>query len=86
MKRLLIVGFGDIARRMLPLLRRRYRIYALSRRPHELAPLRAAGVTPIRGDLDNPDSLDALAGLAQDVVHLAPPPDRGTRDSRSTVG
>jgi nucleoside-diphosphate-sugar epimerase len=83
MKRLLIVGFGDIARRMVPLLRGRYRIYALTRRPQDLAPLRAAGVTPIRGDLDAPDLLDALAGLAQDVVHLAPPPDRGTRDSRT---
>jgi nucleoside-diphosphate-sugar epimerase len=83
MKRLLIVGFGDIARRMLPLLRGRYRIYALARRQEALAPLRAAGVTAIRGDLDAPDSLNALAGLAHDVVHLAPPPDRGTRDSRT---
>ena len=83
MKRVLIVGFGDIARRMVPLLRGRCRIYALSRRPEELAPLRAAGVTPIRGDLDAPDSLDALAGLAHDVVHLAPPPDRGARDTRT---
>ena len=83
MKRLLIVGFGDIARRMIPLLQGRYRIYALSRTAQHLAPLRAAGVTPVRGDLDAPGSLEGLAGLAQDVVHLAPPPDRGARDTRT---
>lgn len=83
MKRLLIVGCGDVARRMISLLRGRYRIYAVSRNPQRLAPLRSLGVTPIRGDLDLPETLGALAGLAQDVVHLAPPPDRGTRDSRT---
>lgn len=83
MKRLLIVGCGDIARRLIPLMRGRRRIYALSRTPQRLAPLRSLGVTPVRGDLDAPDTLGALAGLAHDVVHLAPPPDSGTRDSRT---
>lgn len=83
MKRLLIIGCGDIARRMIPLLKGRYRIYALSRDPQRFAALRALGVTPIPGDLDAPDSLGALAGLAHDVVHFAPPPDRGIRDTRT---
>jgi nucleoside-diphosphate-sugar epimerase len=83
MKRLLIVGCGDIARRLIPLLQGRCRIYALSRTPQRLAPLRSLGVTPIRGDLDVPETLGALAGLAHEVVHLAPPPDRGTRDTRT---
>jgi nucleoside-diphosphate-sugar epimerase len=83
MKRLLIVGCGDIAKRLIPLLQGRCRIYALSRTPQRLAPLRSLGVTPVRGDLDGPESLGALAGLAHDVVHLAPPPDRGTRDTRT---
>lgn len=83
MKRLLIVGCGDVAQRMIPLLRGRYRIYALSRTPQRFAPLRSLGVTPVRGDLDAPETLGALAGLAHDVVHLAPPPDSGTRDSRT---
>lgn len=83
MKRLLIIGCGDIARRMIPLLKGRYRIYALSRDPQRVASLRALGVTPIPGDLDAPDSLGALAGLAHDVVHFAPPPDRGIRDTRT---
>lgn len=83
MKRLLIVGCGDIAQRLIPLLQGRCRIYALSRTPQRLAPLRSLGVTPIRGDLDAPETLGALAGLAHDVVHLAPPPDCGTRDTRT---
>ena len=35
------------------------------------------------GDLDSPETLDRLAGLAQDVVHFAPPPGLGTRDTRT---
>lgn len=68
---------------MMPLLRSRCRIYALTRDPQRLAVLRALGVTPLRGDLDDPPSLASLGGLAQDVVHLAPPPDRGARDTRT---
>jgi len=83
MRRLLIVGFGDIARRIVPSLAGRYRIYALTRDLQRCASLRALGVTPLRGDLDAPGSLAALAGLAHDVVHLAPPPDRGVRDTRT---
>ena len=83
MRRLLIIGFGDIALRMVPLLAGRYRIYALARDPLRFKLLRALGVTPIPGDLDDPASLALLAGLAHDVVHLAPPPDHGTRDTRT---
>jgi nucleoside-diphosphate-sugar epimerase len=83
MKRLLIVGFGDIARRLAPLLAGRHRVYALARDPQRFALLRQLGVTPLRGDLDAPGSLAALAGLAHDVVHFAPPPDRGVRDTRT---
>jgi nucleoside-diphosphate-sugar epimerase len=84
MRRLLIIGFGDIAQRMVPLLAGRCRIYALARDPGRFALLRALGVTPIPGDLDEPASLAPLAGIAHDVTHLAPPPDRGARDTRTT--
>jgi nucleoside-diphosphate-sugar epimerase len=83
MRRLLIIGCGDVALRMVPLLRGRYRIYALSREPERFASLRALGITPLRGDLDDPQTLHALAGLAHDVVHMAPPPGRGPRDTRT---
>jgi len=45
--------------------------------------LRAEGVMPVSGDLDHPETLVRIAGLAQDVVHLAPPPGSGTRDTRT---
>jgi len=83
MRRLLIVGCGDVAGRMVALLRGRCRIYALTRSPQRVASLRARGVTPLVGDLDLPGSIAPLAGLAHDVVHLAPPPDRGARDTRT---
>lgn len=83
MRRLLIIGCGDVALRMVPLLRGRYRTYALSREPQRFATLRALGITPIRGDLDEPQTLNSIAGLAHDVVHFAPPPGRGAHDTRT---
>lgn len=44
---------------------------------------RAAGALPLAGDLDDSASLTRLAGLADCVLHLAPPPDRGSRDTRT---
>ena len=73
MQRLLIIGCGDVVRRALPRLLRRYRVYALVRR---LDPaLRQLGVTQIVGDLDQPASLKRLAGLADVLLHSAPPAD-----------
>lgn len=69
--------------RMVPLIRGRYRIYALSHSPQRFAALRALGITPVRGNLDDPQSLDVIAGLAQDIVHFAPPPGRGVHDTRT---
>ena len=83
MRRLLIVGFGDIAQRMVPLTAGRWRVYALARDPRRFPMLRTLGVTPIPGDLDHPGSLAPLAGLGHDVAHLAPPPERGARDTRT---
>ncbi|MFA7268768.1 MAG: NAD(P)H-binding protein [Sterolibacterium sp.] len=85
MLRVLIIGCGDMARRALPLLARRYRMFALVRSLETslAAEFAALGVTPIRGDLDQPASLRQLAGLAELVLHFAPPPDRGNRDTRT---
>jgi nucleoside-diphosphate-sugar epimerase len=83
MRRLLVVGFGDIAQRMVPLLAGRWRVYALARDPRRFPLLRELGVTPVRGDLDRPETLAPLAGLAHDVAHLAPPPEHGARDTRT---
>lgn len=83
MRRLLIVGCGDVGERLIPLARPRYRVYALTRDAARCAALRALGAIPIVGDLDRPQSLPAIAGIAQDVVHLAPPPAQGVTDART---
>jgi nucleoside-diphosphate-sugar epimerase len=45
--------------------------------------LRAQGVTPVVGNLDEPASLQRLAGWATRVLHLAPPPLQGSTDPRT---
>ena len=81
METLLVVGCGDIARRTLPLLKARYRPCALVRLPD--SELAASGVEQIEGDLDAPESLGRLTGLAHRVVHLAPPAHAGSQDRRT---
>lgn len=83
MRRLLIVGCGDIALRAAPLLSRRYRVYGLVRTPERNAELRAHRITPVPGDLDHRRSLRRIAGLAQEILHLAPPAPKGDRDRRT---
>ena len=85
MQRLLIVGFGDVARRALPLLTRHYRVYVLVRKPDPLLAAEYAhfGVTRICADLDRPKTLRRLAGLAELVLHFAPPPESGAGDPRT---
>src|SRR6266850_7232540 len=67
MKRLLIAGFGDIARRARSALERRFAI---------AAPTRQQGF-----DLDRPETL-ALEG-ADALLHCAPPPSDGEADTRT---
>ena len=57
MRRLLIIGCGDVALRAAPQLRDRYRIYALTRSRERVPLLRAHGVVPITGDLEKGESL-----------------------------
>ena len=83
MQKLLIVGCGDIARRILPRLLGHYRIFALVRDPQQCAFWRDNGARPVLADLDRPDSLQRIAGLADIIVHLAPPP---AADRRSVTG
>jgi nucleoside-diphosphate-sugar epimerase len=80
-RRLLIVGCGDVVRRALPALTRRWRVYALVRAFDPS--LRLLGVTQIRGDLDQPATLRRLSGLAHAVLHSAPPPGNGQGDPRT---
>ena len=72
-----------MALRTIPLLTERYRVYALVRNPAYCAKLRKMGVTPVIGDLDNRASLARIAGLADAVLHFAPPSSTGDADIRT---
>lgn len=72
-ERVLIVGCGDVGLRVARALKGRVRLLAMTSSPDRLALLRGHGITPLRGDLDQPKSLARLAGIATRVVHLAPP-------------
>jgi nucleoside-diphosphate-sugar epimerase len=80
---LLIVGCGDIGMRVLRLLRGRYRLLALTSTAGRCDTLREAGAVPLVGNLDDPASLGRLAGLADAVLHLAPPTPDGAADRRT---
>ncbi|RFU46340.1 NAD-dependent epimerase/dehydratase family protein [Paraburkholderia sp. DHOC27] len=81
--RVLIVGCGDVGMRCVELLRPRARLFALTTQTARCDELRAAGVTPLLGDLDARRSLKRLAGLAPTVLHLAPPQKTGDVDRRT---
>jgi len=61
----------------------RVRVLALTSQAGRVAPMRAAGITPLLGNLDDARSLRRLAALGQRVLHLAPPAATGSRDLRS---
>lgn len=81
--RVLIVGCGDVGMRVAHKLPPAVRLLALTSSASRPATLRAAGITPLLGDLDDSRSLRRLSGLAQRVVHLAPPPPEGWSDPRT---
>jgi len=78
-----MVGCGDVGLRMVGLLRGRYRLYALSRSAQRHDLLRAHGIIPLPGDLDDAATLSRLAGLSHDILHAVPPPNQGLLDSRT---
>ena len=83
MESLLIVGTGDIARRALPGLDRRYETLALVRGADSGPAVEALGARTAVGDLDRPETLAPLAGRADAVLHLAPPDETRAGDTRT---
>ena len=76
---MLIIGCGDVGLRVAQALGAaagpgRPRVLALTSSPGRIPALRAAGITPLAGNLDRAATLARLAGLATRVLHLAPPP------------
>ncbi len=80
---LLIVGCGDVGMRVLRLLGGRWRVVALTSSAARFGVLRAAGAVPLIGNLDEAATLARLAGLADAVLHLAPPQGSGCTDERT---
>jgi nucleoside-diphosphate-sugar epimerase len=70
---LLIVGCGDVGLRVAKLLHKRWRVWVLTSSPHRVPALRALGLSPIVGNLDDSRTLYRVACLAPRVLHLAPP-------------
>ncbi|WP_332671014.1 SDR family oxidoreductase [Aromatoleum sp.] len=83
MKRILIVGSGDVAARAIPWLARRFKVFAVTRCADAFDSLRSLGATPLLADLDDFRSLRRLAGIADAVLHFAPPPENGAQDPRT---
>ena len=81
---LLVVGCGDVGVRVLQLLVPRWRVLALTSSPGRMQALRELGAVPVLGDLDDPSSLWRVGALADRVLHLAPPPNQGRTDPRTS--
>ena len=81
--RILIIGCGDIGLSIDKQLSSKYRVFALTSQKSRFQELRGVGAIPVLGDLDKPDSLWRISGLAQIVIHLAPPQNSGHHDCRT---
>lgn len=75
------MGAGDVAERLIRHMGSRARIYALIRRPERAEAMRALGAVPVLADLDQRHTLKRIVGLADWVIHLAPP--NGPLDART---
>ena len=89
--RVLIVGCGDVGQRMAQLMQhpagvshsRGPRVLALTSSPDKAQSLRKRGILPVVGNLDDVRSLRRLRGIANYVVHMAPPAAQGSADVRT---
>jgi len=81
--RLLVVGCGDIGMRVVQRMQGRVQVTVLSASGARAAELRALGAHVLLGDLDRPQDLRRLAGIANRVLHLAPPQAQGWADMRT---
>ena len=81
--KILIVGFGDVGKRVAKRLRNRYAVSALVRSADQARTARGMGVAPVRGDLRQPRSLHKITGTADVIFHFAPPPGKGRHDTHT---
>jgi len=78
-----IVGCGDVGARLSGTWSARgAKMLALARSDASARRLSRLGVTPVRGDLDDPTSLGGLPARGSILYYLAPPPEAGETDPR----
>ncbi|WP_243371993.1 SDR family oxidoreductase [Geotalea sp. SG265] len=83
MNNVVIIGCGDIGRRIAALFKEKgAAVTALSRTEGKAGQLQALGIGVVSGDLDDPASLAELQLQDALVYYLAPPPGGGNMDSR----
>ena len=82
-ERVLIVGCGDVGLRVVQRLPPGLCVLALTSNADKLPGLRAMGVKPLLGNLDDRRSLLRLPALGTRLIHLAPPPATGAGDPRT---
>ena len=83
LSQVLVVGAGDIGRRVIGLMRNRCAVTATTSTPRKRAGLRRLGAAPVVADLDRPGSLARLPDNWQILLHCAPPRATGNRDQRT---
>lgn len=81
-QRILVIGCGDVGLRVVRTVGARVQWRALTSSPDRVSAFRDSGVLPLQGNLDRPATLRRLAGLADRVLYLAPPPSEGWTDPR----
>ena len=77
----LIVGCGQVGRRLAARLLPARQVHGLVRSQASAEALAAAGIEPLVADLDRPLAI-ALPGPGVELWYLAPPPKKGTRETR----
>ena len=82
MRRLLIVGYGDIGKRFAARYASQFSLTAVCRTKINDSSSWVRLVNWLNVDLDTPQTLRRLAGLSDDVVYLAPPNPNGLTDKR----
>lgn len=72
-QRVLIVGCGDVGLRAAAALPARVNVMALTSSPEKRLVFRGRNIKPLLGNLDDRATLRRLSGLADRIIHLAPP-------------
>jgi len=82
-QKILVIGAGDIGRRVIALLRAEHALTAATSSPTNRSALKACGARAVLANLDQPGTLRKLPREWDAIIHCAPPPAHGLRDTRT---